>query len=76
MYYRFLEDGIVFSFADVTVLAIVASGKLDLMGWTIIVCDAVFEPLSILDRIYVVPVGQARWPLAFFVPPCLFIRFT
>ena len=59
MYYRFLNDGIIFS-SDVRVLAKVAPAKPDPMGlWSIIAWGAVPEPLSILDGIFAVPVGQA-----------------
>ena len=59
MYYRFLEDGIVFS-SDVRVLAKVAPAKPNPMGlWSIIAWGSVPEPLSVLDGIFAVPVGQA-----------------
>lgn len=59
MYYRFLDDGIVFS-SDVRVLAKVAPAKPNSMGlWSIIAWGAVPEPMSALDGIFAVPVAQA-----------------
>ena len=72
MYYRFLDDGIVFS-SDIRVLAKIAPAKPNPMGlWSIIAWGAVPEPLSVLDGIFAVPVEQAA--TLNLVPLRLFIR--
>ena len=59
IYYRTVKGGVVFS-SDIRVLAKVAPTKANPMGlWSIIIYGAVPEPLTVLEELYAVPIGQA-----------------